>query len=108
MLNKIDVSDEQQFVHKAEQHLLPKMRGKTMTTIAQLIERVGEKRGIEQGLEQGIEQGIEQGLEKGRAEALKEMARKMLGKHVPVPMISEITGLSVEVIESLGQEAQVS
>lgn len=58
----------------------------------------GKKEGLKEGLEQGIEQGIEQGKEK----AAIEIAKNSLKAGVSIPVISQITGLSIEEIERLG------
>ena len=57
------------------------------------------------GLEEGRAEGIEKGLEKGRAEGeynkAMESARKMKAKGYPADDIAEITGLTIDEINSL-------
>ena len=53
--------------------------------------------GLVQGLEQGIEQGLEQGLEQGR----KQLVCEMISRGMTPDLISEMTGLSLEEIETL-------
>lgn len=53
--------------------------------------------GLVQGLEQGIEQGLEQGLEQGR----KQLVCEMVSRGMTPDLISEMTGLSLEEIETL-------
>lgn len=53
--------------------------------------------GLEQGLEQGLEKGLEQGLEQGR----KQLVCEMISRGMTPDLISEMTGLSLEEIETL-------
>ena len=57
--------------------------------------------GKKEGLQEGLEKGIEQGIEQGREEAAIEIALNSLKAGVSIPVISQITGLSVEEIEKL-------
>ena len=57
--------------------------------------------GLEQGLEQGLERGLKQGLERGRYEGQLELIRKMLSKGLSLEVVSDVTGLSVEELETL-------
>ena len=57
--------------------------------------------GLEQGLEQGVAQGIKQGLEQGRNEERLQLIRKMVSRGMTPDLISEMTGLSIEEIETL-------
>lgn len=51
----------------------------------------------EEGLVQGLEQGIEQGLEQGR----KQLVCEMVSRGMSPDLISEMTGLTIEEIETL-------
>ena len=51
----------------------------------------------EQGLERGLTQGLEQGLEQGR----KQLIREMVSRGMTPELISDMTGLSIEEIETL-------
>ena len=55
----------------------------------------------EEGLERGIEKGLEQGLERGRYEGQLELIRKMLSRGLPLEVVSDVTGLSLEELEAL-------
>ena len=55
----------------------------------------------EEGLEQGLAQGLEQGLEQGRNEERLQLIRKMISRGMTPELISNMTGLSIEEIESL-------
>ena len=55
----------------------------------------------EEGLEQGLTQGLEQGLEQGVAQGRKQLIRKMVSRGMTPELISEMTGLSIEEIETL-------
>ena len=55
----------------------------------------------EEGLEQGLEQGLEKGLEQGRNEERLQLIRKMVSRGMTPDLISDITGLSIEEIDTL-------
>ena len=61
----------------------------------------GRAQGLEAGRAQGLEAGRAQGLEAGKAEERNELAIKMLKKKMDIDLISELTGLTKEEIESL-------
>ena len=51
----------------------------------------------EEGLVQGLEQGLEKGLEQGR----KQLVCEMVSRGMSPDLISEMTGLTIEEIETL-------
>ena len=55
----------------------------------------------EEGLEQGLEQGLEKGLEQGRNEERLQLIRKMVSRGMTPELISDMTGLSLEEIETI-------
>ena len=55
----------------------------------------------EEGLVQGLEQGLEKGLEQGRNEARLQLIREMVSRGMSPDLISEMTGLTIEEIETL-------
>ena len=55
----------------------------------------------EEGLEQGMAQGLEQGFKRGRNEERLQLIRKMVSRGMTLELISEMTGLSIEEIETL-------
>jgi len=59
---------------------------------------LGHEKGVEVGIEQGIEQGLEQGIEQGQAVKAIEIAKNLLSKGMPIEDVSNITGLSSEII----------
>ncbi|MCP3942926.1 MAG: hypothetical protein GY710_15765 [Desulfobacteraceae bacterium] len=65
----------------------------------------GKKEGIEEGKKEGIEEGkkegIEEGKKEGKVESKREIAKKSLEKGIPPDLVADITGLSVEEIETL-------
>ena len=67
--------------------------------------RLGREEGLAKGLEEGHEKGRKEGRAEGRMEGRSEntleIARKMKIAEKPFSEISEFTGLSPEVIESL-------
>jgi len=60
-------------------------------------ENKGEARGMEKGIKKGIKKGIERGIEKG----IEQVAIKMLLEKIDIKVISNLTGLSEEVILEL-------
>ena len=73
----------------------------TMETAIDEAREEGLEQGLARGLEQGLEQGIEQGLEQGRNEERLQLIRKMVSHGMTPELISDMTGLSLEEIESL-------
>ncbi len=71
-----------------------------MATIAQEFIEQGIEKGIEQGIEKGIEQGIEKGIERG----IKQVAIRLLKLH-NVVTVSELTGLTIDEVEALQNDA---
>ena len=61
----------------------------------------GMAEGLEKGMEKGLEKGMAEGLEKGRAEMNRENALKLKEQGVSPEIISRVTGLSLETIETL-------
>ena len=55
----------------------------------------------EEGLERGLEQGLEKGLEQGRNEERLQLIRKMVSRGMTPELISDMTGLSLEEIETI-------
>ena len=56
---------------------------------------------IDEAREEGLEKGLEQGLEQGRNEERLQLIRKMVSRGMTPELISEMTGLSLEEIETL-------
>ena len=56
---------------------------------------------IDEAREEGLEQGLEQGLERGRHEGQLELIRNMLSRGLPLEVVSDATGLSLEELEAL-------
>ena len=52
---------------------------------------------IDEAREEGLVQGLEQGLEQGR----KQLVCEMVSRGMTAELISEMTGLSIEEIETL-------
>jgi len=61
----------------------------------------GMEQGMKQGMEKGMEQGIAQGVAQGVAQTNRKNAAKMKAKGIDDATIAEITGLSMDEIESL-------
>ena len=60
-----------------------------------------KREGMEKGIAIGTEKGIAIGTEKGAQAKALEVARKMKAKGLDEEMISEMSGLSAEVIKKL-------
>lgn len=56
---------------------------------------------IDEAREEGLVQGLEKGLEQGRNEERLQLIRKMVSRGMTPDLISEMTGLSLEEIETL-------
>ena len=69
----------------------------TKEALAKWNKEIEENKNVKIAREQGIEIGTEQGIEQNK----KEIAKNMLKKGYPVDEIIEISGLSIEVINSL-------
>ncbi|TXH72462.1 MAG: hypothetical protein E6Q85_06470, partial [Thiothrix sp.] len=50
-----------------------------------------------EGVEEGFERGKQEGLEEGK----RETARRMLAKGMTIALVAELTGLSVEQVQTL-------
>lgn len=59
------------------------------------------KEGLKEGIEQGLQEGIQQGIEQGKLEEKISFAKKQLSRFVPVDIIAEDTGLSVDQVQAL-------
>ena len=57
--------------------------------------------GIQQGIQQGRQEGIQQGVQQGQTETKFEFARKMKARGLPLEVICEDTGLSLDSIKKL-------
>lgn len=69
-------------------------------------EKIGREQGEKIGREQGKKIGREQGEKIGRDAKTKEIVQKLLKKKMPLEEISEISGLTIEEIQSLEKEIQ--
>ena len=56
---------------------------------------------IDEAREEGLVQGLEQGLEKGLEQGRKQLVCEMISRGMTPDLISEMTGLSLEEIETL-------
>lgn len=79
-----------------------------MTMLEEQAIASGMAKGLERGLEQGLERGIEQGLAKGLQQGLeqgiqtskRDDARKMREHGISWDVITDITGLKPEDLQS--------
>ncbi len=62
------------------------------------------KKGLEEGLQKGLEEGLQKGLEKGMEKGLEKTAVKLIEKGMGNDFIHDVTGLSLEQIESLREK----
>jgi hypothetical protein len=68
----------------------------------------GRQQGLDVGRQQGLDEGRQQGLDEGRAETQVETARNALAKGLSIELVQEITGLDIEIIQSLQSEKTTS
>ena len=66
-------------------------------------EEKGYKIGYEEGYEIGYEEGYKIGYEEGKKKNSKKIALNLLEYNIPIDIISESTGLTVEEIKKLAQ-----
>ena len=64
-------------------------------------ERIRIQENYDMTMETAIDEAREEGLERGRHEGQLEMIRKMLSKGLSLEVVSDVTGLSVEELETL-------
>lgn len=64
-------------------------------------ERIRIQENYDMTLETAIDEAREEGLEQGRNEERLQLIRKMVSRGMTPELISEITGLSLEEIETL-------
>jgi predicted transposase/invertase (TIGR01784 family) len=72
----------------------PRERNEYLSDMLTIRDRVNQLASAERrGREEGMAEGMEKGMEKGMENKAIEVAAKMLQKGIPVPEISELTGL---------------
>ena len=64
----------------------------------------GQTTRYKEGLAEGIEKGRAEGIEKGRAEEKIAMTKSLLGMHLPIDQIAQVTGLSIAEIQALKED----
>ena len=84
----------------AESRLLRELSANAYRDIKNGID-AAKREGMEKGIAIGTEKGIAIGTEKGAQAKALEVARKMKAKGLDEEMISEMSGLSAEVIKKL-------
>jgi len=72
--------------------------------LANTIEEM-KKKAEDKGIERGIERGIEKGRNEGKNEAKIEIAKLALEKGAEIDFVAKITGLDIELIKKLKDEA---
>ena len=64
-------------------------------------ERIRIQENYDMTMETAIDEAREEGLERGRYEGQLELIRKMLSRGLPLEVVSDVTGLSLEELEAL-------
>ena len=64
-------------------------------------ERIRIQENYDMTMETAIDEAREEGLEQGRYEGQLELIRKMLSRGLPLEVVSDVTGLSLEELEAL-------
>ena len=77
-------------------------------TLADRLRAEGRKQGREKGRTQGRAQGRTEGRTQGRAEGVAVTAKKLLSEGVNAELVSRVTGLSLEALNSLVINQSVS
>ncbi len=88
LIDGIETNNQQLFIEKAKEYLLPELRGEAMT-LAQLFEK------------QGFEKGMQKGKLEGMQEALLATAKKLVLEGLSITKIEQVTGLPVSKIKAL-------
>lgn len=74
----------------------------------EIIKEKAKEEFLEKGLKQGeligLDKGVELGRKQGHEEGIISVAKRMLEKNMPIDEISETTGLSIEMINSLKEK----
>ena len=73
-----------------------------------LHDRDIKEQAFNEGLSSGIQRGISQGILEGEHKKALETARNMLLKSIPKNIVADCTGLSLEIIEQLVKEQDMS
>lgn len=71
------------------------------SVIYQEIEAIGLAKGLQQGKQQGLQQGLQEGLQQEVNLILKQLQRRI--GEIPQELVTQISNLSLEKIESLGE-----
>ena len=66
-----------------------------------ILREAATKKGYNEGWEKGIAEGMEKGIAEGMEKGLIDVAKKMKQKGMAPNLISEMTGLSIDIVESL-------
>ena len=64
-------------------------------------EMKGRAEGLSKGLAEGLKKGLEKGRIEGKAEERTQIAKSLLLKNIPIDIIAETTGLSLQDIAEL-------
>ncbi|MDR1020930.1 MAG: Rpn family recombination-promoting nuclease/putative transposase [Synergistaceae bacterium] len=91
---------EDVFVKNDEERRLYELREKGRLKFENAV-FTAERRGRNEGRQEGRLEGRQEGRLEGRLEGMREAARSMLARDLPLALISEISGLSVEEIKAL-------
>ena len=78
-----------------------RMREEAVRVAREEGEREGEGVGMRKGLREGRKEGLEMGREEGLQEGRIEVARAALAEGMDIGMVSRISGLSEEKVETL-------
>ena len=71
-----------------------------MDLIMEIIEEAVEK-AVEKATVEALAQGKQEGREEGKMEAQMEIARKLLDAGEPIERVADLTGLSIDQVNSL-------
>jgi predicted transposase/invertase (TIGR01784 family) len=99
---------EDVFVKNEEERRLYELReksrlrlGNALYTAEQRGRQEGMQEGLQKGRQKGLQEGMQKGIQKGQQEERHAIVRSMLARDMPLSLVSEISGLSVEEIGAL-------
>ncbi|MCB1827359.1 MAG: hypothetical protein KDH94_02955, partial [Coxiellaceae bacterium] len=106
---------KEQYIKATNRYLSELSKGGSMTIAEQLIEegmqkgmQQGEQKGMQKGEQKGMQKGIQQGeqsgLRKGLRQARQQIAVVLLKRQASEEAVSEITGLSLEEVQTLKKD----
>lgn len=102
-LERGELKNKQAFFELINTQISSEVGEKIMTLAEQL-----KAEGRAEGLQTGLQKGIQEGVQKGKFEGKLEIAKRLLVEGVEIAFIAKITGISLEKLKKLNDEALLS